>query len=127
VEKNQQPTKKTGDLGEEAAARYLEARGHRIIARNYRFHHTELDIVSSADDLLVISEVKSSRGSALGAPEFRVNRAKQRQIIQGAYGFLAAHPEFEGCGVRFDVLIVAMGSDPPEISHYEGAFYEQNY
>ncbi len=120
-------TRKTGNSGEASAAAFLEKLGHSIIARNYRFHHAELDIVSTIDDLLVISEVKSFRGSSLGAPEYRVNRAKQRQIIQGAYGFLAAHPRFEGYGVRFDVIIVALGAGEAEITHYEGAFYEQGY
>lgn len=38
-------TKRTGDRGEALAAAYLEARGYRILAHNYRYGRAEIDLV----------------------------------------------------------------------------------
>ncbi len=37
-----------GRLGEDAAARYLAARGYRIVARNVRADRVELDLIARA-------------------------------------------------------------------------------
>ena len=40
----------TGRRGEDAACRYLAARGHVILERNWRSGHLEIDIISLAQD-----------------------------------------------------------------------------
>ncbi|MEM9998777.1 MAG: YraN family protein, partial [Bacteroidota bacterium] len=37
--------KATGDEGEALAAAYLEARGHVLMERNYRFEREEIDLI----------------------------------------------------------------------------------
>ena len=114
-----------GQKGEELAAAFLSKQGHKIIRRNYRHGKGELDIVSLDGRTLVISEVKSYRARPLGAAEFRVNKRKQRQIIQTAYAFLAEHPGMEGMDVRFDVLIVDFSSYPAKIIRHQAAFWDE--
>ncbi len=116
---------KLGTKGERLAADYLTGKGHRIIFRNYRYGKSEIDLISRTDEAIVISEVKSFYADPLGAAEFRIHKHKQKKIIEGAYGFLGEHPEYEGVGVRFDVLIVDFSSYPAQITHYEGAFYDE--
>ena len=48
-----------GRRGERGAARYLEARGLRIIGRNVRHGSTEIDLVATEGSTLVFVEVKS--------------------------------------------------------------------
>lgn len=49
-----------GGAGEDAAARFLEKEGHKILDRNYRQKWGELDIVSEKDGVLHFVEVKAS-------------------------------------------------------------------
>lgn len=115
-----------GIKGEDAAADFLKSKGHALVARNFRFQKSELDIISLHDDVLVISEVKSYQKQPLGAAEYRVDKKKQRQIISGAYGFLAENSQFENSAVRFDVLVVNFSEYPAQIIQYEGAFWDED-
>ena len=114
-----------GQKGEDLAADYLQKRGHKIVTRNYRHGKGELDIVSINNDVLVVSEVKSFYTPPLGAAEFRVNKAKQRQIIQTTYAFLAEHPNYGSGGVRFDVIVVDFSAWPARITHHQAAFWDE--
>jgi putative endonuclease len=49
----------TGKRGERVAARFLKRRGLRILARNVRAGHGEIDIVAQEGSTLVFVEVKS--------------------------------------------------------------------
>src|SRR4051794_11385673 len=42
-----------GSLGERIAAEHLERRGYRIVDRNYRTRHGELDIVAADERALI--------------------------------------------------------------------------
>lgn len=67
-----------GVQGEQAAAEYLLEHGFRILHRNWRSGHYELDIVAVKDDTLHIVEVKCRRKGSLTAPEEGLTPAKQR-------------------------------------------------
>ncbi len=114
-----------GQNGERLAVRFLKQQGHTVLFRNFRFKKSELDIISKEGDVLVISEVKSFYEAPLGAPEFRINKAKQRMIVQGAYGFLSRFPRYEGLDLRFDVLIVDFSHYPAQITWHKAAFWDE--
>ena len=66
-----------GHKGEDAAAKYLEGLGHKILARNWKTKWCEIDIVSEKDDVLYFTEVKYRRmGGGLDA----ITPAKQKQM-----------------------------------------------
>jgi putative endonuclease len=115
-----------GKKGEQIAAEHLENIGHQIMFRNYRKGRSELDIISKADNVVVISEVKSYFADPLGPAEYRVNKKKQKQIVKGAYAFLHQYPEYQGMSVRFDVLIVDFSNYPAKTTHHEGAFFDED-
>ena len=50
---------KTGNLGEELTASFLEGKGYKIIERNYRKKWGEIDIVAELDGVLHFVEVKA--------------------------------------------------------------------
>ncbi len=56
----------TGALGEDLAARYLELRGWRLLARNLRVGQKEIDLLAAEGDCLVFVEVKLRRGDHYG-------------------------------------------------------------
>ena len=49
--------------GESTAAAHLEARGLRIIDRNYHVRYGEIDLIAEEGDTLVFVEVKARRGT----------------------------------------------------------------
>ena len=80
-----------GRRGEQLAARYLEARGYRIVARNYHCSLGEVDLVALDGDCLVFVEVRTRRGDDWGTPEESVSAVKQRKLVQVAEHYLAEH------------------------------------
>ncbi|MCR5351295.1 MAG: YraN family protein [Bacteroidales bacterium] len=116
-----------GRKGEEEASRYLAGQGHRILARNWRSGHLELDIVTLRENELHIVEVKSRVAPVMAAPERNVGRTKQRRLTAAANAFLHSD-ERKGLPadleVFFDVLSVVFfktGADF-EIEYYPNAF-----
>jgi Predicted endonuclease distantly related to archaeal Holliday junction resolvase len=126
--------KATGRIGEEAAQRYLEAVGYRLVDVNVRFGAKsglvgELDIVAWDGPTLCFVEVKTRRGRrgyaprrAGETPAESVTPAKQRQIARLALAYAARHglladdtaPGAEAVPLRFDVAAVTLLSDAQE-------------
>ena len=79
-----------GRKGEDAAVKYLENLGHKILARNWKTKWCEIDIVSEKDDVLHFTEVKYRRmGGGLNA----VTPAKQKQMRFAAEMYLKNCPD----------------------------------
>ena len=74
----------TGKEGEEMAAMYLIKNGYRIIARNFRYKKSEIDIVAQKDNIIVFIEVKTRTNAFFQEPKLSVTRSKQKQITLGA-------------------------------------------
>jgi putative endonuclease len=98
-----------GAWGEDEAARALEARGWRIVERNYRFGRREVDLIARRGDLIAFVEVKTRAGTGYGHPEEAVTPLKQREIEAVAREFLARH-RLVGVEVRFDVVGIVVGA-----------------
>jgi len=111
-----------GRWGEEAASRFLQGRGYRILARNLRTPVGEIDIVARRRRLLLFVEVKTRRSLTFGAPAEAVGPVKQRQILRAAQWYLAEQPSGR-LQPRFDVIAVMPGPDgEPCCDHIEDAF-----
>jgi len=94
-----------GRAGEEAAARFLETKGYRIIARNVRFRTGEIDLIADENGVLVFVEVKTRSGSDFGTAAEAVTGRKQQQLVRLASLFLAQSGSLaRPC--RFDVVAV---------------------
>ena len=121
-------SKTTGALGEDLAADYLEAKGYRVLDRNYRFMREEIDAVCflpaeryEDGGELVFVEVKTRRGHGFGRPEEAVDRSKQEAIMRTAEAYLHER-RLDGSPCRFDVVAITLGRGAPEIEHFENAF-----
>lgn len=106
-----------GAAGEETAVRFLQQKGWRIAARNWRpqgaSRGLELDIVAWDGDCLVFVEVKSRRAGAGrsatgrdGIPAYAAFTGKKRgRFVRAARQYLAAHDLWrKPC--RFDLISV---------------------
>ena len=94
-------------IGEDAAARYLQSRGYAILERNYRTDLGEIDIVARHGGDLVFVEVKSRTPSASFAPSESVTQSKRSKLAKLAQVYLATRArKEERC--RFDVVEVSL-------------------
>ena len=105
--KTDKPT--VGRKGEQEAGAYLSRLGHRILARNWRSGHLELDLVTLKDNELHIVEVKSRTAPVMAEPQRNVGREKQRRLVAAALAFLHSDERKNlpaDLEVFFDVLSV---------------------
>ncbi|AKT52235.1 YraN family protein [Arsenicicoccus sp. oral taxon 190] len=112
-----------GEYGERVAARHLEAAGLRIIDRNWRCRHGEIDLVAvSADDpaTVVVVEVKTRTTDAFGSPVEQITYRKAARLRRLAGLWLAEHPEVTSPLVRVDVVGVLVPRwGAPVVDHLE--------
>lgn len=101
---------KTGKMGEEAAMRYLESLGYRILETNYRDRLGEADIIAFDDTTLVFVEVKTRKSTCYGTPGEAVDGAKQKRLTRIALSYTARNKVLHR-QIRFDVVEVIVQRD----------------
>lgn len=106
-------TRQIGDKGEQAAADWLAADGHEIIARNWRTRYCEIDIVSVKGEVLYFTEVKYRKNDDFGDGLAAITAKKQRQMRFAAELFLAGKPECSGMAAK--LLAASVSGDPPAV------------
>jgi putative endonuclease len=92
-----------GAEGENRAARYFEARGYRIVARNVRAAGVEVDLIVRRRRTLVFVEVKTRRSRRFGPPELAVTAAKRARLVVAATAWLQENGR-GFANARFDVI-----------------------
>jgi putative endonuclease len=106
---------------EERAARFLEGKGFRTIARNSRQRRGEIDIVADDKGTIVFVEVKARRSREFGGPEYAIDRKKRRRLLQAAKEFIIRGKLSER-PCRFDAVLIYTGGQTPEFQHITDAF-----
>ena len=101
-----------GRQAEDLAARFLEKKKLRIIARNYRCRGGEIDLVCRDGATLVFVEVRLRSDPRFGGAAASVTVAKQGRIALAAQHYLAAH-RLHDAPCRFDCVLID-GEAPPE-------------
>lgn len=109
-----------GRYGEDLAAARLSDAGMAVLARNWRCHTGEIDIVARDGDVLVVCEVKTRRGIGFGAPLEAVTPAKANRLARLALEFRRAHG-LAPCPLRVDLVGVLVSHDGGvSIEHVRG-------
>ncbi len=107
-----------GRIGEDLAAEYLEAKGFRILCRNWRFRHKEIDIVAMDGPVLVFVEVKTR--STFMSPNDLISFSKVRYLETAAEGYIRRN-HFTG-DARFDIVMLTRKGREFGIEHIPAAF-----
>ena len=91
--------KEVGRLGEDIAAQFLERKGFKVLARNYRKPWGEIDIIAEKEDSVRFVEVKAvsrerlpkdvSREMSDYRPEEQVHPEKLRKVARTAELYMA--------------------------------------
>ncbi len=103
---------------EDQALSHLQAQGLKLVARNVRCRHGEIDLVMEHAQQLVFVEVRARKPSRFGGAALSVDAGKQRRLARAAAWYLASHPRLAHRACRFDVLSI----DGSELSWIRDAF-----
>lgn len=107
-----------GIAGEDAASRYLRQHGFRLVSRNFKGRHGEIDIIAVRDRVLHFVEVKNRTGNLIPG-RFAVNAAKQKHLRDTAQLFLVRNPQWADYLMSFDVIEITDGN----LEFLENCFY----
>ncbi len=115
--------KQLGNLGEDLALAHLKALGMKLIDRNYRWRGGEIDLIMSADKVLVFVEVRSKTSTTHGGPLETIGYKKRRQIEKCARQYLLCRKVGDNVCCRFDAVGILIHADGrAEIEHVADAF-----
>jgi putative endonuclease len=94
-----------GAEGERAAVKFLERRGYRIVASNYRSKLGEIDLIADDKGTLVFIEVKYRASDAFGGPAEAITSAKQARLARLAQHYLVTR-RLGNRPCRFDAVLI---------------------
>jgi putative endonuclease len=110
-----------GARGEALAAATLVRAGMRLLERNWRAGHREIDLIAEDGEVVVFVEVKTRSRRSFGGPLAAVTRRKQRHLTVAARLFLAQRG-WSNRACRFDVVAVVVEHGKIDVQHVRGAF-----
>lgn len=110
-----------GRRGEGMVAAHLERQGWRVLERNWRFHHKELDLVVERGGVVAFVEVKTRTAGGWGHPLESITARKRRDLAIAARGWIAEHGRLHHT-FRFDAAVVITGPAGTLVEHVEDAW-----
>jgi putative endonuclease len=105
------PRARSGASAEALAARFLESRGLRVVARNFRCRRGEIDLIARDGATLVFVEVRLRRSGGYGGAAESITAAKRARLDAAAQFYLLGR---EPPPCRFDAVLLD-GLDPARI------------
>jgi putative endonuclease len=109
-----------GKKGEDLATAYLQSKGWEILARNWRYKRSEIDLIARDGQILVFVEVKTKSYTRFGEPETSVDDRKAAKIMEGAEQYVFDN-DWHG-DIRFDVVAITL-QPQVDLLHLEDAFH----
>lgn len=110
-----------GNKGEALAARFLEDEKHyKILERNYRYGHGEVDLIALDDPVVIFVEVRTRKDKALVSGYFSVSNKKKAALRPVCFHYIDT---FKIQFFRFDIVEIAYDSEQFELFHYENVSF----
>ena len=106
---------RSGVFAETLVATLLRLKGHTIVARRYKTPVGEIDLVALKSRRLAFVEVKRRKSAEDAA--WTLPAKQRRRIVRAAQYWLAAHPDFSGHELAFDVVLTAPWGWPRYIAN----------
>lgn len=99
-----------GRFGEDAAARHLKDKGLRILLRNWRHGHGEIDLICQDGPALVFVEVRT-RDAGAGVSPYHSVTAKKKRVLRRTCLAYVRSLRLKPAQFRFDIVEVNLGTD----------------
>jgi len=109
-----------GRRGEEIAALYLSRLDYRLLDRNWRVGHWEVDLIADHFGEIVFVEVKMRSSEVLYSALEAVDEQKKLRLINAAKSYMDQH--HLDAPIRFDIITVVGKASPYEVTHYVNAY-----
>ncbi|MDZ4804495.1 MAG: YraN family protein [Candidatus Eisenbacteria bacterium] len=114
--------KSRGAAAESMAVAYLELRGYRILARNWRDGPREIDIIVEVGRLVAFIEVKFRASDRFGGARLALRPQQRLDLERAAVAFLKSAGRSDR-SVRFDLVGIEFdGEDGLRLAHLKGAY-----
>lgn len=94
---------KDGAQAEQIAATFLLQKGLKLVEKNFRCPHGEIDLIMQDGKVLVFIEVRLRNKANFGGAAASITPAKQQKLTRTAQRYLQIHGE-SPC--RFDVILM---------------------
>ena len=101
---------RVGKSGEEAARRYLQQKGYRLLDLNFRSPYGEIDIIAFHGSALVFTEVRTRTGSSFGTPAESITAEKLKRLKKTAIFYMQSRYGDE-VACRFDLVAVQLDGE----------------
>lgn len=115
-----------GQMAEQAALAFLQARGLQLIERNARFSVGEIDLILRDGNTLVFVEVRQRKSNAFGGAAQSIDNRKMKKCALAAQCWLKMHPQFNNASCRFDAVLLTGSDNDWQIQWLENAFVFQD-
>jgi putative endonuclease len=114
-----------GERAEMLALSFLQTKGYRLLDKNWRYSHLELDLImldlGVTTPTIHIVEVRSLSFPFMQRPYKTVDKKKQQRIIKATSKYLQKI-RFSG-EVCFDIISVVFYDNNHSIEYIENAFF----
>ena len=109
-----------GTKAEIYARDFLLNKGYLLLAQNYRYGRSEVDLLMQKKETLICVEVKARSTDFFGSPEKFIS-SKKIQLLVGAVNNYMEQNNID-LEVRFDVIAITVKQDKWHLKHIKNAF-----
>lgn len=109
-----------GRYGENLASRFLKKKGYKVLRKNWRYGHSELDLIAFDAEVLVFVEVRLRQKDALVKGIESISRKKKFALKRACFAYLKKFASNTPI-YRFDVIDIEHDSqeNTDTIFHFE--------
>ena len=104
-----------GIKGENLAGDFLKSAGYKILKRNLRIGHSDIDILARKNGVTVFVEVRTRTGGEMGMPEESLTAGKLRQMKKTAETYMTLNRITSKA--RIDAVCIVL-DDAGRIKHF---------
>jgi putative endonuclease len=112
---------KRGARAEDLACRHLIEHGLRLVTRNYRCRHGEIDLVMRDGNTIAFVEVRLRNRTDYGTGAESVDARKQARLLSCAEHYLQRHATLLA-RCRFDVVSILQCNNAQKLKWIRNAF-----
>lgn len=111
-----------GQQAEQAACRFLESKGMRLLLQNYHCRFGEIDLIMQDQDDIVFVEVRSRSRVDYGSAGESITNSKIKKLGKTAVHFLQKKNWLYKFASRFDVIAIHTMDNDMQIEWIKNAF-----
>jgi len=106
---------------ERTALEYLQARGLKLVTKNFNCRMGEIDLIMRDQNTLVFVEVRFRNSRSHGGAVASINYKKQQKLWRTAQYYLVSIKKYDKIACRFDIIAIEMQGQQTHIQWLQNA------